>query len=78
MFFGNTKLRNYATTYLSLRSVYPNYTCKERHESTNIILFQCNIRHFTRRPTYSCLQHKFAIKALLCNTQDFYVVDSDL
>ena len=30
------------------------------------------------RKFYCCVRHKFAIRALLCNTQYFYVVDSDV
>jgi len=30
------------------------------------------------RTICSCQQHKFVIKTLLCNTQHFYIVGSDM
>ena len=35
-------------------------------------------REFYMRKLYCCWRHKFVIKALLCNTQDFYIVDNDI
>jgi len=37
------KLRNYATTYLSLRSPLRNCASTEVQEQTNILLFQCSV-----------------------------------
>jgi len=39
MFSATQKPRKSATTYLSLRSVSPNYTSKESREQAKILLF---------------------------------------
>jgi len=44
-----------STTCLSLRSVQQNFTPKDSHQQTNILLFQFGIGHLTWRPTYVVL-----------------------
>jgi hypothetical protein len=47
------------------------------YEQTNVLLFQCSIEHSTWKHThvYCCRKHKFAMKALMCNTYFTYTAD---
>jgi len=73
------KPRICATTRLSLRSVWPNFTPKEGHEQTNILLFflPSGTLHEDQRK-YICRRRTFATKSLQCNTQYFCIDDSDV
>jgi hypothetical protein len=57
-------------TFVILRTRLKTEKLHNGYEQTNVLLFQCSIEHSTWKHThvYCCGKHKFAMKALMCNT----------
>jgi hypothetical protein len=74
------KLRNCATTYLSLLSVSQTVRLNKAISKRTFFCFNTSSGtvYADILTFYCCRRHEFAIKSLLCITYYFYIVDMDV
>ena len=80
IFTATQKLRNCATTYLSLRSVNQNVRLKQAISRRSFFWVSAasGTLHEDLHTFYCCWTYKFVISTFLCNNPYFYIIESDI